>query len=489
MSSEELKINYPGLDQPGRQPAEAPRAASEKRRPKRRFKLVIMALIALVMMAGLLVAAILPRIAQQKKITAMAQSIQNALPAVNVITAVQAQASSVLELPGNVEAIQTATVSAQTSGYLRRFYVDIGARVNAGQLLAEIDTPEVDQELLQARATLVQAQASLGQAEANLQQAKTNMEFARVSYERWKYLSDQGVVSIQDRDQIQAAYNAAKATVDAMQANINVSKATIAANEANVRRFQKMQGFNKVLAPFAGIITARNVEVGSLISAGSGSSVSSTTGTTASNAMTPGTGTTQTGTGAPASSGGLFQIARTDTLRIFISVPQTYVSSVKEGQSTAISIRELPQQTFTGRVIRTTSALDPASRTLLTEVQIANSGSMLLPGMYATVKFNVAMGEPPVRIPATALVIRADGPQVVTITADQKAHYQKVVIGRDYGGQVDIISGLAAGATLVINIPDGLQEGEAVNVQAAQTNQPTNNQPQQPQQGQSQGGS
>ena len=484
MSSEELKIHHPGLDQARRQPAEVVRAASEKRRPKRRFRLLVSALIALVMLAGLLVAAILPRVAQQKKITASAQSMQNALPAVNVITAVQASASSVLELPGNIEAIQVATVSAQTSGYLRRFYVDIGARVNAGQLLAEIETPEVDQELQQARATLVQAQASLGQAEANLQQAKTNMEFARVSYERWKYLADQGVVSIQDRDQTEAAYNAAKATVDAMQANINVAKATIAANEANVRRFQKMQGFNKVYAPFTGIITARNIEVGSLISAGSGSSVSSSTGTTASGATTPGTGTTQTGTGAPASGGGLFQIARTDTLRIFISVPQAYVSLVKEGQSTDISIREMPQQNFTGRVIRTTSALDPASRTLLTEVQIKNSAYQLMPGMYATVKFSVAQAEPPVRIPATALVIRADGPQVVTVTEDQKAHYQKVVIGRDYGGQVDIISGLEAGATLVINIPDGLQEGQSVSVQPAQASQPTNNQPQgQPQQG------
>jgi multidrug efflux pump subunit AcrA (membrane-fusion protein) len=491
MSSEELKLNRPGINQPGQQPAEAPQAASEKGRPKSRFKLVVSALIALVILAGLLVAAILPRIAQQKKITAAAQSMQNALTAVNVITAEQAPASSELELPGNVEAIQTATVSARTSGYLRRWYADIGDRVKAGQLLAEIDTPEVDQELQQARANLVQAQASLGQAEANLQQAKTNMEFARVSYERWKYLAEQGVVSVQDRDQTQAAYNAAKATVDAMQANINTSKAVIAANVANVRRFQEMQGFNKVFAPFAGIITARNVEVGSLISAGSGSSVSSSTGTTASGATTPGTGTTQTGTGAPASSGGLFQIARTDTLRIFISVPQTYVSLVKEGQSTNISIRELPQQTFTGRVVRTTSALDPASRTLLTEVQIANSGSVLLPGMYATVKFSVAMAEPPVRIPATALVIRADGPQVVTVTADEKAHYQKVVIGRDYGGQVDIISGLAPGATLVVNIADGLQEGESVSVQPAQTNQPTNNQPQSqpPQQGQPQGGS
>ena len=478
-NSEELKINHRGFEKPSPQPAEAPIVEGTELRKKPRFKRVLPALIGLVIIAGLLVAAILPRIARQKTITAAAQAIQDALPAVNVITAAQAPAASQLELPGNIEAVQLATVSAQTSGYLKRWYSDIGDRVKAGQLLAEIDTPEVDQELQQARATLVQAQASLGQAEANLQQAKTNMEFARVSYERWKYLAGQGVVSVQDRDQTLAAYNAAKATVDAMQANINVAKATIAANEANVRRFLNLQGFKKVFAPFAGIVTARNVEVGSLINAGAGTSVSTTTGATASGATTPGAGTTQSGTGAPAAGGGLFQIARIDTLRIFISVPQTFVNSIKAGQTTDITVREFPQGTFTGKVVRTTSALDPASRTLLTEVQTANSDFRLLPGMYATVKFGVAIAEPPVRIPATALVIRADGPQVVTVSGDQKAHYQKVVIGRDYGGEVDVISGLEPGATLVVNIPDGLQEGESLRVQPAGP----------PQQSQKQGGS
>jgi multidrug efflux pump subunit AcrA (membrane-fusion protein) len=476
-NSEELKINHIGLDEP--RPAEHPRGESEKRRPKSRFKLFLLVLVTLIITAGLLIAAILPRIARQNKIKAAAQAIQDGLPAVNVITAAQAPADSQLQLPGNIEPIQLATVSAQTSGYLKRWYADIGDRVKAGQLLAEIDTPEVDQELQQARATLVQAQASLGQAEASLQQAKTNMEFARVSYERWKYLATQGVVSVQDRDQTQAAYNATKATVDAMQANINMAKATIAANEANVRRFLNLQGFKKVLAPFAGIITARNVEIGSLINVGAGTSASTTTGATASGATTPGAGTTQTGTGAPAASGGLFQIARIDTLRIFISVPQTFVNSIKAGQTTEITVREFPQGTFIGKVVRTTSALDPASRTLLTEVETANSDFRLLPGMYATVKFGVAMAQPPVRIPATALVIRAEGPLVVTVSGDQKAHFQKVVIGRDYGGEVDVISGLAPGAILVVNIPDGLQEGESLRVQPASS----------PQQSQNQGGS
>ena len=479
-NSEELKINHPGLDKPRREPAEQPTVEGTELRKKHRFKRVLLALTGLVMIAGLLIAAILPRIDRQKKITAAAQAMQDLVPAVNVITAEQAPASSELELPGNIEAIQLATVSAQTSGYLKRWYVDIGDRVKAGQLLAEIDTPEVDQELEQARSTLVQAHAGLGQAEATLRQAITNMDFARVSYERWKTLAEQHVVSDQDRDQTWAAYNASKASVDAMQANISVAKATIAANEANVRRFVNLQGFKKVLAPFVGIITARNVEVGSLINAGGGTSASMTTGTTASGAITPGSGTTQTGTGAAAGSGGLFQIARIDTLRIFISVPQTFVNSIKAGQTTDITVKEFPDQKFTGNVIRTSNALDPASRTLLTEVQTSNPGYQLLPGMYATVTFGVALAEPPVRIPATALVVRADGPQVVTVTEDQKAHYQKVVIGRDYGGTLDIISGLEPGSTLILNIPDGLQDGESVRVQPAQTNQPTNNQPQAP---------
>jgi multidrug efflux system membrane fusion protein len=474
---QDLKIGHPDVDQPRLQPGDSPRADVQDRLPKSRFYFVVPALIGLVIVSGLLVAAVLPRIERQKKVTAAAQLIQDALPAVNVVTARQAPASSELELPGNVEAIQVATISAQTSGFLRRWYVDIGDRVKAGQLLAEIDTPEVDQELQQADATLEQARAGLGQAEANLHQATTNMEFTRVTYQRWQYLSDQHVVSNQDSDQTKAAYDAAKATVDAMQANINASKATIAANQANVQRFRDLQGFKQVFAPFPGIITARNVEVGSLINAGSGSIASSSAGATPSGSTMAGSGTTQLGTGAPATGGGLFQIARTDTLRVFISVPQTYVSSVKEGQVTDISIRELPQQSFTGRVIRTTNALDPASRTLLTEVQIKNSGYQLMPGMYATVRFSVATAEPPVRIPATALVIRSDGPQAVTVVDDQKVHYQKVVIGRDYGGEVDIISGLKPGATLVLNIPDGLQDGDSVRVQAAETNQPTNNQP------------
>jgi multidrug efflux pump subunit AcrA (membrane-fusion protein) len=421
---------------------------------------------------------ILPRIKRQKKIMDASQAIKDNVPTVDVIIAEHAPATSELSLPGNIEAIQTTPISARTTGYLCRWYADIGDRVKAGQLLAEIDTPEVDQQLQQTRANLSQAWASLSQAEANLRQAITNMEYTRVTYERWRYLASQHVVSDQDRDQTWEAYNAAKATADAMRANVNVAKSAIAANEANVRQLMALQGFKRIYAPFAGIISARNVEVGSLVNAGSGSSVSASTGAAsnagASNnvsastgvtpmgAMIPGRGAAQLSPGIPSAGGGLFQIARIDTLRIYINVPQTFSSSIKSGRKVEINVREFPQDKFTGRVTRTTSALDPASRTLLVEVQTANPDYKLLPGMYATLKISVDRAEPPIRIPATALVIRADGPQVVTVTRDQKAQFQKVVIERDYGNELDISSGIEPGATLVINVTDALHEGAPV---------------------------
>jgi multidrug efflux pump subunit AcrA (membrane-fusion protein) len=486
----EDKTIEPRQDQQEPQPAPASATVVDKPRPKRRFRLALLALIALILFGALMLAGVLPRLARNKKTTAAAQAVRDSIPNVSVVQVQEASASSDLQLPGDVEAIQVATIAAQTTGYLRQFHADIGDRVRTGQLLAEIDTPEVDHQVQQARANAAQAVASLRQAEANLAQAVANMEFARVTYERNKYLAQQHVVPEQTRDQTKAGYDVAKATVDAMQANINAAKATIASNEANVRTFKAQQGFQKVFSPFPGVITARNIEIGSLISPSS-SSPSTSTGTTQSSATIPGSGTTPRGTNAPANSGGLFQIARIDTLRIFISVPQAYANNIKAGQTANISVRELPEKTFTGRVVRTTSALDPGSRTLLTEVRTSNPDYQLLPGMYATVNFGVQASEPPVRIPATALIFNKDGTQVAVVTSDQKVHFQKVVIGRDYGNELDIISGLDPGATVIVNVADGLQEGMKVHIQpAAQSGKQTNpaNSPT-PQQGQKQTGS
>lgn len=505
MDSEEPTTSPSGPDEPESRPSEAPRVGGGERRPKNRFKLAVLALIGLLFFAGLLAVGILPRIKRQKKIMDASQAIKDSVPTVDVITAMHAPATSELVLPGNIEAIQTTPISARTNGYLCRWHADIGDRVKAGQLLAEIDTPEVDQQLQQTRANLAQAHASLDQAEANLRQAITNMQYTRVTYERWRYLAGQHVVSDQDRDQTWEAYNAAKATVDAMRANVNVAKAAISANEANVRQLMALQGFKRIFAPFDGIISARNVEVGSLINAGSGSNVgsstgggpavsastgggpyvSTSTGAPPTGATVPGRGAAQISPGIPSAGGGLFQIARIDTLRIYINVPQTFSSSIKPGRKVEIDVREFPQDKFTGRVARTTSALDPASRTLLVEVRTENPNYRLLPGMYATVIISVEQAEPPIRIPATALVIRADGPQVVIVTKDQKAHFQKVVIGRDYGNELDIISGIEPGATLVINITDALYEGAPVRARPSLTGDQMSNQQQgqQPQKG------
>jgi membrane fusion protein, multidrug efflux system len=488
MDSEEPTTSPSGPDEPQSRPAESPRAEGGGRRPKGCLKLAVLALIVLLFFAGLLALGILPRIKRQKKIMDASQAIKESVPTVDVVTAEYAPATSELALPGNIEAIQTTPVSARTNGYLCRWYADIGDRVKAGQLLAEIDTPEVDQQLQQTRANLAQAHANLGQADANLSQAITNMQYTRVTYERWRYLASQHVVSDQDRDQTWEAYNAAIATVDAMRANVNVARAAIAANEANVRQLMALQGFKRIYAPFAGIISARNVEVGSLINAGGGSNVvapagggsnvsasaggpygSTSTGATPAGVAIPGYGGAQISPGLPSAGGGLFQIARIDTLRIYINVPQTFSSSIKPGRKVEINVREFPQDKFTGRVSRTTSALDPASRTLLVEVRTANPNYKLLPGMYATVNIEVAFAEPPIRIPATALVIRADGPQVVTVTRNQKAHFQKVVIGRDYGNELDISSGIEPGATLVVNVTDALHDGVPVRIRPSQT--------------------
>src|SRR5262245_39585483 len=496
MDSEEPTTSPSGPDEPQSRPAESPRAEGGGRRPKGCFKLAVLALIALLFFAGLLALGILPRIKRQRKIMDASQAIKESVPTVDVITAEYAPATSELALPGNIEAIQTTPISARTNGYLCRWYADIGDRVKAGQLLAEIDTPEVDQQLQQTRANLSQAWASLDQAGANLNQALTNLEYTRVTYERWRYLASQHVVSDQDRDQTWEAYNAAKANVNAMQATVNVAKATIAANEADVRQLMALQGFKRVYAPFDGIITARNVEVGSLINAGSASNLSASTGGPSnlsastgappSGVTIPGRGATQTSPGNPSAGGGLFQIARIDMLRIYINVPQTFSNSIKPGRKVEINVREFPEHKFTGLVSRTTSALDPASRTLLVEVRIANPDHKLLPGMYTTTRLSVALAEPPIRIPATALIIRADGPQVVKVTRDQQSHFQKVVIGRDFGHELDIISGIDAGDILIINVTDGLQDGQSVRAQPSQTGDQLTNQPQdrQPQKGQ-----
>ena len=414
----------------------------------------------------LLALGIVPRIQRNAKVAAEARDPANLIRAVSVVVPRRPDGQPELSLPGNVQAIQETPIYARTNGYLRERRVEIGERVAAGQLLAEIDTPELDQELVQARATLAQAQAALSQAQAgleqarathqqtlaSLQQAKAALEFAHVSAERWTALAQRELVARQDadekrtaRDTARATADAARATVDAARANVGAmegnvasARANVAANEANIQRLTATQSFREIRAPYAGVITAWSVDRGALINSGSGS------------------------TNTP-----LFRIAQIDTLRIFANVPQTFARSIKAGQETQIVLQEFPGRAFRGRVASTAGALDPASRTLLTEVRLPNADRALLPGMYAQVRFSVALADPPWLIPASALIVRAGALHVAVVRPDGTAHYQKVDVGRDLGSSVEILNGLDGTERLVVNVPDSLREGAPVRAQEA----------------------
>jgi RND family efflux transporter MFP subunit len=419
-----------------------------------------------VVLAGLLALEMLPYGQRPVGLAETTPPEKPSITSVQVVTPKRSAAASELLLPGSVQAVQEAAIFARTNGYVHRRLVDIGDRVTAGQLLAEIESPEVDQELLQVRAALLQARATLGQARANLkqmqanvqqakatmEQARANMDMARLTAERWRQMEKEEIISHQQSEEKQAAYavgqanvNAAQANINAVQENVNAvqaqvhaQSANVQAQEANVRRLETLQSFQKVSAPFAGVITARNVEVGALITAGS-----STT------------------------SRDLFRLAQIDTLRIYVNVPQTLMNAIQPGQSAQLMVRELPQKMFVGKVVRTASALDVASRTLPMEVQVSNPDLTLLPGMYAQVKFSATRTTPPLLVPSNALVIRADGPQVAMVWQDQTVRYQKVKVERDYGTEVEIASGLNGDESLVVNPTNDLQEGSQVRVVTA----------------------
>lgn len=395
--------------------------------------------------AVLLVSGIVPRLQRSAEINASAKETKTEALTVNTVTPHRADAKADFTLPGSIQAVHEATVYARTDGYLNQRLADIGDRVTTGQLLAEIDAPEVDQELEQARANLAQTRsahmqtlANLEQARSQLSQARANSNFAQVSSQRWNTLQKEGAVSRQDFDEKQASSDANKATVKVAQASINANQsnvnsaiANINASEANVSRLEAMQSFKRITAPFAGVITARNVDQGALITQGSGGN----------NAVW------------------LYKIAQPNTLRIYIDLPQSYVTSIHPGQTANIRVRELPKEIFVGKVTRTSNALDATAHTLRTEVQVNNPNLKLLPGMYAQVQFVLNRATAPLMVPANALVPRSEGTMVAIVGADQKVHYQKVTIGRDYGTEVEIVSGLEGKEQLVVNPTDEVAEG------------------------------
>jgi len=363
---------------------------------------------------------------REATLRAEANAQEKALPRLDVIRVRRGAGDNDIKLPGTIQALTEAPILARADGYLRRRLVDIGDKVKAGQVLAEIEAPELDQQIHQAEAAIDQAQASMEQAQANLDQGTANRDLARITAERWKTLAGRGIAAQHDADQSQAQAAAQAANVQALEKAIAAQRSNAAAAAANLERLRDIQAYRVVKAPFDGVITLRNVDVGALVSSGSTM---------------------------------LYRIAQTATLRTFVNVPQAAANAVRVGQAATLTVSNFPGRTFQGRVTRTANALDPASRTMLVEVGVANEDGALIPGTYAEVDLSGSLPDPPFVVPAAAIVFRTDGAQVAVVGHDGVVHLQKVAVGRDHGDRVEILQGLSEGTTIVAVPGDAAREG------------------------------
>ncbi|MFX1735615.1 efflux RND transporter periplasmic adaptor subunit [Paraburkholderia sp. A1RI_3L] len=333
---------------------------------------------------------------------------------VEVVHPQKSSAGLDLVLPGNVQAFLDTPVYARTNGYLKKWYADLGAHVKAGQLLAEIDTPEVDDQLRAARADLANAQA--------------NYALAKSTADRWMGMLQTKSVSKQETDEKVGDMLAKKGSLDAAR--------------FNVARLEKLQSFQKVLSPFDGIVTARNVDVGALIDAGS--------------------------SGGPAKE--LFHVAQADRLRVYVNVPQAYALQIKPGENAFLTLTETASKHYPGKVVRTAGAVDPQQRTMLVEVDVDNASGEVLPGAYAQVHFTLGAGAAPLTVPGNALLFRPDGVKVATVDNGQHGQHVKLVtvtLGTDFGTRVAIASGLSGDEQVIVNPQDSIVDGAPVHIVAA----------------------
>jgi RND family efflux transporter MFP subunit len=331
-----------------------------------------------------------------------------AVPTVAVIYPSASSPSDELVLPGTARAFTDAPIYARANGYLKKWYADIGARVTQGQILAEIETPELDQQLRQAR--------------ADLENARANMDMARTTSERWTTLLTRDAVSRQETDEKVSDYNAKRAIVES--------------NGANVQRLENLQSFQRITAPFDGVITARNTDVGALIDSGAGAQARE-----------------------------LFRLASTSKLRVFVSVPQAYAQAARPGTPTQITLEENPGKIYRGTLARTSTALDPTARTMLSEVEMDNPNAEVLPGAYVVVRLRVGLETRGMTIPANTLLFRSEGLRVAVVR-DGRAELVPVTLGRDYGRSVEVVAGLQARDAVILDPADSLVSGAPVRVRA-----------------------
>jgi RND family efflux transporter MFP subunit len=372
-------------------------------RPRLARKLLV-ALAAALLVAGLVDYGLRARAQLDQAVTA--ETDQLAVPAVTVTHPKPESGPQEVVLPANIQPYINAPIFAQITGYLKQWYFDIGARVKKGQLLAVIEAPQVDQELQQAR--------------GNLATAEANLRISEITANRYTGLIKSDSVSQQATDTAVAAYQA--------------NKATVQADQANVRALEAQQAFENVYAPFDGVVTARNTDIGQLVDAGAN--------------------------GGPATE--LFDVAAIGVLRVYVSVPQIYSSLVRRGMPVDLTLPQFPNRRFRGTLVRTANAIDPASRTLLVEVDVNNARSVLLPGDYAEAHFKLPAHQRTLTLPDTALIFRSDGLQVGTVDNGRTAVLKNITVGQDFGTTVEVLTGVSTHDWVINNPPDSLVSGEAV---------------------------
>jgi RND family efflux transporter MFP subunit len=377
---------------------------SEDVRTRRAPRKVLLAIV-VIAIAAILGSGILTRVKARSALNA--ETAKVALQSVSVVSPKATAPAQEIILPGNVQPFITSPIYARTNGYLKKWYVDIGAHVKQGQLMAVIETPEVDRQL--------------EQSDSNLNTAKANLALAETTRNRYQGLLKSNAVSQQDVDTAVGAYNADKAIVDA--------------NQANVKQLQALQSFEKIYAPFDGVVTARNTDIGDLINSGSSGGVKTD----------------------------LFHVAQPKILRVYVNVPEEYSQGVKAGMTADLSLAEFPGQKFKGKLVRTANAIDMTTRTLLIEIDVDNPTGTLFSGSYAEVHLNVPASSSTLLLPVNTLLFRTEGLRV-GVVRDNKVVLASVTIGHDFGDQIEIVTGLKPDDKVVINPPDSIISGQEVQV-------------------------
>src|ERR1700692_1272449 len=396
----EQKTNQPAEESPPTPPQVTP-PPELPAAPPRKAVIIVMLVVVVLGLSG--AASMFSRIRAGH---ALAKETEiDSVPTVSVVHPSAEKLDEELVLPGSLQAYEESPIYARTSGYLLRWFNDIGSKVSKGELLAQIDTPEIDQELGQTRATR--------------QQISAQLDLAKISADRWQNLRKTDSVSQQEADTQSSAYQ---------QARANLSPA-----DAGVRRLEQLESFKRVYAPFSGVLVKRNVDPGALINAGSGGVE-------------------------------LFILAKVDPLRVFANVPQAYSPAMRVGMPAYVTLAALPGQKFSGTVARTADAIDPATRTLLTEVDVPNKDGRLLRGSFGEVHFSPKINAQKVTVPVNAMLFRQEGPRLAVVGADDKVQLRPITIGRDYGATLEVLGGVSLEDRVIINPADSLEDGQKVNV-------------------------